>query len=334
MRLVEHAAAKFELYELDEREQTIEQLDCSDRGNIATIRSVCGFYLKTGRLEAVGPLLETVVKGGVPCSTGDQEWARQSLAYVLSATTDFARFRQALDFVGVKLDEEGRLVREKGDDIDSTDSIRAKGRVLATQPQAQFRNRAVDLLEQLDLHDVMVIRSSLGGWIAAVMAVRDTTRLSSIVLVDSAGIQVEGHPIADVFPLTPDELSALSYHNPAAFRIDPTTLSPERVAAVRANFQALKVYDQGQGMHDLKLRRRLGRVRIPALVVWGESDGVVDPDYGRAYAQALPNARFELIPEAGHLPQIEQPARLLKVIWEFADSIPSTPSVVRSSEEH
>ncbi len=179
----------------------------------------------------------------------------------------------------------------------------------------------LDLLEQLDLRDVMVIGSSLGSWIAAEMSVRDTSRLSSIVLVDAAGIQVEGHPIVDVFPLTPDELSALSYHNPAAFRIDPTTLSPERVAAVRANFQALKLYDQGQGMHDLKLRRRLERVRIPVLVVWGESDGVIDPDYGRAYAQAFPNAHFELISEAGHLPQIEQPARLLKVVEEFADSI-------------
>ena len=62
---------------------------------------------------------------------------------------------------------------------------------------------------------------------------------------------------------------------------------------------------------------------IPALVVWGESDRVIDPDYGRAYAQALPHARFELIPEAGHLPQLEQPARLLKLVQEFADSIPT-----------
>ena len=190
----------------------------------------------------------------------------------------------------------------------------------------------LDLLEQHDLRDVMVIGSSMGGWIAAEMAVRDTTRLNSIVLVDAAGIQVEGHPIADVFPLTPNELSALSYHNPAAFRIDPTTLSPERVAAIAANFQALKLYDQGQGMHDLKLRRRLGRVKIPALVVWGESDGIVDPDYGRAYAQSLPNARFKLIAEAGHVPQIEQPERLLTLVWEFADRIKAPPPVAGSFE--
>jgi pimeloyl-ACP methyl ester carboxylesterase len=191
----------------------------------------------------------------------------------------------------------------------------------------------LDLLERLDLRNVMVVGSSIGGWIASEMAVRDTMRLSSIVLVDAVGIQVEGHPIADVFPLTPDELFALSFHNPAAFRVDPATLSPEQLAATAANFQTLKVYDQGQSMRDPKLRRRLARVRIPALVVWGESDGVVDPDYGRAYAQSLPNARFALIPEAGHLPQIEQPERLLTLVWEFADSITAPPPVAGSFEK-
>jgi pimeloyl-ACP methyl ester carboxylesterase len=179
----------------------------------------------------------------------------------------------------------------------------------------------------------MVVGSSIGGWIAAELAVRDTTRLSSIVLVDAVGIQVEGHEIADAFSLTPDELSALSFHNPAAFRIDPATLSPDQVATMAANFQALGVYGREQAMRDPKLRRRLGRVRTPALVVWGESDGVVDPDYGRAYAQSLPNARFELIPEASHLPQMEQPERLLTLVWEFADSIAATPPIAGASEE-
>ena len=191
----------------------------------------------------------------------------------------------------------------------------------------------LELLERLDLHEVMVVGFSMGGWIASELAVRDTTRLGSIVLVDAVGIQVEGHEIADVFPLTPDELSALSYHNPAAFRIDPATLSPDQVATRAANFQALGVYGREPGMRDPKLRRRLGRVRIPALVVWGESDGVVDPDYGRAYAQSLPNAHFTLIPEAGHVPQIEQPERLLTLVWEFADSITVTLPVAGSFEE-
>jgi pimeloyl-ACP methyl ester carboxylesterase len=175
----------------------------------------------------------------------------------------------------------------------------------------------------------MVIGSSMGGWIAAEMAVRDTTRLSSIVLIDAAGIHVESHPIVDVFPLAPDQLAALSYHNPAAFRIDPATLSPQQLAVIAANFQALKVYTHGGNMEDAKLQRRLSRVNIPVLVVWGESDRVIVPDYGRAYASSFPSARFELISEAGHLPQMEQPARVLKVIQEFSDSVATTPSIAK-----
>lgn len=176
----------------------------------------------------------------------------------------------------------------------------------------------LELLERLDLRNVLVIGSSVGGWIASAMAVHNVTRLAGLVLLDAVGIQVDGHPAADASTLSPDELLAISFHNPAAFRVDPATMSPEQARARAGNIKTLYVYDQGLNMADPKLRRRLGRVSIPALVVWGESDRIVDAEYGRAYAQALPNARFELIPEAGHLPQLEQPERLLKLVWEFA----------------
>lgn len=177
----------------------------------------------------------------------------------------------------------------------------------------------LDLLERLNLRDVLVIGSSMGGWIASVMATRDTSHLlSGIALIDAGGIKVEGHPVADVSTLTPDELANISYHNPAAFRIDPATVSPEQAQARTANIRALYTYDQGQGLSDPKLLRQLKRVNIPVLVAWGESDRVIDPEYGRAYAQAFPNARFQLIPEAGHLPQFEQPQRLVNLLIEFA----------------
>jgi len=50
------------------------------------------------------------------------------------------------------------------------------------------------------------------------------------------------------------------------------------------------------------------------------------------YPQAFPDALFQLIPEAGHLPQIEQPERLLTIVWEFADSITAPPPVAVSFE--
>jgi pimeloyl-ACP methyl ester carboxylesterase len=179
----------------------------------------------------------------------------------------------------------------------------------------------LDLLELLELRDVLVIGYSMGGWIASAMALRDTSHLMrGLVLINAAGIEVEGHPVVDISNLTPDELSALIFHNPAAFRVDPATVTPEQVEGGKANARAAAVYDQGLMSADPKLKRRLSHVHIPVLVAWGESDRILDQEYGRAYAQAFPDAHFELIPEAGHLSPIEQPERLMLLIRRFAIS--------------
>jgi pimeloyl-ACP methyl ester carboxylesterase len=186
----------------------------------------------------------------------------------------------------------------------------------------------LDLLERLNLREVLVIGSSVGGWIASAMALRDTTQLiSGLVLVNGVGIQVEGHPVPDVSTLAPQELAALSFHNPAAFRVDPSTIPPEQIAARKANTETLYVYDSERLGGDPRLQRRLRHVKIPVLVAWGESDRVADLEYGRVYAQSFPNARFEPIPEAGHLPQIEQPERLLTLVRTFSISTRATPPI-------
>ena len=66
---------------------------------------------------------------------------------------------------------------------------------------------------------------------------------------------------------------------------------------------------------------RLGTVTKPTLVVWGAADRIADSEYGRALAGAIPGARFELLAETGHLPQIETPEALIRVLWEFADRL-------------
>ncbi len=65
---------------------------------------------------------------------------------------------------------------------------------------------------------------------------------------------------------------------------------------------------------DATLRARLAGAKVPATVLWGESDRIVDADYGRAYASAFPDGTFELLPETGHVPQIERPEVLLAAI--------------------
>jgi pimeloyl-ACP methyl ester carboxylesterase len=73
-------------------------------------------------------------------------------------------------------------------------------------------------------------------------------------------------------------------------------------------------------MADPTLAGRLGSLQIPTLVLWGRSDGIVDVDYGRAYAAAIPTARFRLLPDTGHSPQLETPAQVIQAIWDSTDT--------------
>ncbi|GAB2539576.1 alpha/beta fold hydrolase [Nocardia heshunensis] len=175
------------------------------------------------------------------------------------------------------------------------------------------------LLARLDLTDVTVIGNSVGGWIAAEIALRKNPRVSGIVLIDAVGLAVAGHPVADFFALTMDEVFTLGFHDPDRFRIDPATLPPAAQAIAAGNQQALRVY-AGTAMTDPGLAERLAGLEIPTLVLWGDSDRIADVDYGRAYAAAIPLARFQLLPATGHSPQLETPELVMDAIWDCADT--------------
>ena len=180
-----------------------------------------------------------------------------------------------------------------------------------------------ELLERYGLQEVLVIGFSMGGWAAAELATRAEGRLRGVILVDGAGgIQVEGHRVANVFGLTPQQLSALSYHDPATYGIDPSKMAPEQVAAMAANFKTLAVYLRDPESQDPTLRARLAKVKAPALVIWGDSDRIISCEYSQDYANAFPQGRLEVIEKCGHLPQIEQPAKLMALISKFEAELP------------
>jgi pimeloyl-ACP methyl ester carboxylesterase len=184
---------------------------------------------------------------------------------------------------------------------------------------ATIGDYAQTFLEHLateDLNDVVAIGSSLGGWIAAEMAARDRTRvLAGVVLIDAAGITVDGEPITDFFSLTPREVFEHSFHDPDRFFVDPTTLPPERAEIQNANMQTMALV--ARDMNNPGLRAQLTEVTVPALAIWGDSDRIFTPGYGRAYADSFANGQFALVIDAGHLPQIEQPAATLALIDAF-----------------
>jgi pimeloyl-ACP methyl ester carboxylesterase len=175
-------------------------------------------------------------------------------------------------------------------------------------------------LEERDLRNVLVIGSSIGGWIGAEMAIRTSEgRITGLILIDAMGIEVPGETITDFFALDARGVAEHSSHDAEKFYVDPATRAPEELAVMQANVAALRVVAGDPYMHDPGLRERLGEASIPVLVLWGDSDGIASPNYGRAYAESFSNARFELVADAGHLPQIEQPAATFGLIDAFSN---------------
>lgn len=168
----------------------------------------------------------------------------------------------------------------------------------------------LELLDERDLVDVTVIGSSLGGWIAAEIALLPSDRVGRVVLVDAVGLDVPEDPTVRFFDLTMPEVIERSYYRPENARITPNS-------AQQANLATLRVYG-GETMVDPSLHGRLSGATVPALAVWGEADRIVPPSHGRIFADDMPKGRFELVPEAGHLPQLEAPETLARLIREFA----------------
>ena len=180
----------------------------------------------------------------------------------------------------------------------------------------------LDLLAQLDAHDAVVVGCSLGGWIAAQMAVKCTGRVARLVLIGPLGIKVgdrETRDIPDIFALHPDEVLRLQYHDAAGARVDHATLSDDRLTVIARNREATALYAWEPYFHDPKLRGRLHRITVPTLLLWGAEDRFVAADYyGAAYREAIPGARLETIARAGHFPHLEQPAAVAERVRAFA----------------
>jgi pimeloyl-ACP methyl ester carboxylesterase len=175
----------------------------------------------------------------------------------------------------------------------------------------------LQLIEQRDLSDVLVVGSSIGGWIASEMAVREHQRITGTVLLNAVGINVDGIELANFFSLTPQQMMAYSFHDPANAP-NPAQLPQAAQDIQAANAATLAVYAREPYMHDPKLRQRLALVPTPVAVIWGESDQIAPEPYGRAYAASFPHSSFQPIPQAGHLPHLEQPQPVLGAIRSFA----------------
>ena len=178
----------------------------------------------------------------------------------------------------------------------------------------------LELLDTLGLDNVDIVGCSIGGWIAAEMATKSPERVRRLVMVGPVGVKVgsaDKLDIPDIFAMPQADVQKLLYHDPVRMAPDPGKMPDDELAVMFRNRETLALLVWEPWMHNTKLKRRLHRVKSPALFIRGASDGLVSDAYLKAYAGLLPNARTLTIPSAGHAPHLEQPEAFTSAVLEF-----------------
>jgi pimeloyl-ACP methyl ester carboxylesterase len=175
------------------------------------------------------------------------------------------------------------------------------------------------LLDAFDLEPVHVVGYSLGGWIAAELAVFYPQRLASLTLITPIGLRVPGKPLGDFFAMDPEVVGMTMFNDPTnAALVAPDMESLDEVEHQYGEMATVARLAWNPRF-DPKLEQRLARVACPALVVKAEHDRLVPGEIAERYADLIDGARIETVPGTGHAVVVEQPEKTAELVSTFIE---------------
>lgn len=178
----------------------------------------------------------------------------------------------------------------------------------------------VDLLQQLELPRVPVVGFSLGAWIGVELAILRPHLVDKLVLVNAAGLHVDGAPMAELFIDDLDEMRELVFHNPKDPAVPlalPTSLEDPRILLWLRAREATARVGWNPYLHNPKLAGQLRRVECPSLVIWGREDRLIPLAHGQYFADHLPNSRLVVFDQCGHMTPFEKPTEFVAATHAF-----------------
>ena len=179
---------------------------------------------------------------------------------------------------------------------------------------------ASHILDALDIGPAALVGAGFGGFVAAELAAMQPRRLRALVLIGAAGLKPENGEIADQMMMSHRAYIEESFRDAESYAAwvgdepgddvrELWDMSREMTARV-----TWKPY-----MFSRRLAPLLGDVTTPTLILWGGRDKIVPQECAELYAANLRNATIEMIEDAGHLVEIEEPDRVADLISGHVD---------------
>ena len=177
----------------------------------------------------------------------------------------------------------------------------------------------LEFMDKLGLEKVILVGTSLGGWIACEMGVRSTARLDRMVLSAPAGIHVKGVQKGDLFLWNPEQMVRnLVFSKELADKLLAMPVSDQdRDMALRNRFTTAKL-TWSPRLYNPDLAKWLHRIRIPAMIMWGKQDRLIPAPYGKRFNELIPGSLLKEFDECGHLLHTEKPHEFVAAITQFA----------------
>jgi pimeloyl-ACP methyl ester carboxylesterase len=200
------------------------------------------------------------------------------------------------------------------------------------------------LCDALSLHAATVVGNSMGGFVAAELAIAHPQRVERLVLVSAAGPQIAelrlGRALRALALTRLDRVVGVyngwvaAHSQTVARRMRLRCLMfagiarhpevvPWPIVAVQAQgFGRPGLLPALRAIASLPLRSRLGEIACPTLVVWGDNDRLVPLRDADGFQRLIDDARKVVQPDTGHVPMLERPARFNADLRAFLEEPP------------
>lgn len=203
---------------------------------------------------------------------------------------------------------------------------------------AAYARLVVALLDSLHVSDAVLVGHSMGGAIAAEVALRYPRRVTGLVLIGTVGLGTREPVLFRVarWPLVGPLVLSLRNRALVGRLLRSTYADPAKVteADVDQYYAPVAEPDYGRALRGVLrefrfdgLAGRVSAIQAPTLVLWGEADRWVPIRLGRALAAELERAAFLSVPNAGHSVQEEAPAEVNRLLIKFLhEGVPRAPA--------
>jgi pimeloyl-ACP methyl ester carboxylesterase len=186
-----------------------------------------------------------------------------------------------------------------------------------------------DFMDQIGVKKAVVVGNSMGGSIAAWMAIRHPDKVDKLVLEDAAGLKGgKTDTLAALGALTAPPLLIPMLH--MVFPTDPATEAKHPVSEQKRVELAELRYKSDMAPCSSKVMKwsmvsigkdfaepELGKISAPTLIIWGDNDDLLDPKTAEKFHAKIPGSQVQIIEGGVHTPMQWKPEAFIKVLEDF-----------------